>query len=60
MAAGTYNLTGSNALERGACYSYSVDLSTSTGEYSLSGYSVSGYCDENGTALLAQIGQPQF
>jgi hypothetical protein len=43
MAAGTYNLTGSNAIERGACYSYSVDLSTSTGEYPLSGYSVSGY-----------------
>lgn len=43
MAAGTYNLTGSNAIERGACYSYSVDLSTSTGEYPLSGYGVSGY-----------------
>ena len=43
MAAGTYNLTGSNAIERGACYSYSVDLNTSTGEYSLSGYGVSGY-----------------
>jgi hypothetical protein len=43
MAAGTYNLTGSNAIERGACYAYSVDLSTSTGEYPLSGYSVSGY-----------------
>lgn len=43
MAAGTYNLTGSNAIERGACYSYSIDLATSTGEYTLSGYSVSGY-----------------
>jgi hypothetical protein len=43
MAAGTYNLTGSSAIERGACYSYSIDLSTSTGEYVLSGYNVSGY-----------------
>jgi hypothetical protein len=43
MAAGTYNLTGSNAIERGACYSYSIDLSTTTGEYTLSGYAVSGY-----------------
>ena len=43
MAAGTYNLTGSYAIERGACYSYSMDLSTSTGEYTLSGYSVSGF-----------------
>lgn len=43
MAAGTYNLTGSSAIERGACYSYSMDLSTSTGEYTLSGYSVSGF-----------------
>ena len=43
MAAGTYNLTGSNAIQRGACYSYSIDLSTPTGEYSLSGYLVSGY-----------------
>jgi hypothetical protein len=43
MAAGTYNLTGSNAIERGACYAYSIDLSTSSGEYNLSGYGVSGY-----------------
>jgi hypothetical protein len=43
MAAGTYNLTGSQAIERGACYSYSIDLSTSSGEYNLSGYAVSGY-----------------
>jgi hypothetical protein len=43
MAAGTYNLTGSNAIQRGACYSYSIDLSTSSGEYTLSGYAVSGY-----------------
>jgi hypothetical protein len=43
MAAGTYNLTGSNAIQRGACYAYSIDLSTSSGEYNLSGYAVSGY-----------------
>jgi hypothetical protein len=43
MAAGTYNLTGSNAIERGACYAYSIDLSTSSGEYNLSGYRASGY-----------------
>jgi hypothetical protein len=43
MAAGTYNLTGSNAIQRGACYAYSIDLSTSSGEYALSGYAASGY-----------------
>lgn len=43
MAAGTYNLTGSNAIERGGCYAYSIDLSTPSGEYPLSGYGVSGY-----------------
>jgi hypothetical protein len=43
MAAGTYNLTGSNSIQRGACYSYSIDLSTSSGEYTLSGYTASGY-----------------
>lgn len=43
MAAGTYNLTGSSAIERGADYSFTLDLNTSSGEYSLSGKLVSGY-----------------
>jgi hypothetical protein len=43
MGATVYNLTGSSAIDRGACYSYSIDLSTSSGEYTLSGYSASGY-----------------
>lgn len=42
MAAATYNLTGSYAIERGACYSYTFDLATSSGEYPVSGYSFSG------------------
>ncbi len=41
--AGAYHLTGSRAIERGACYSYSMDLASSTGEYSLAGYTVTGY-----------------
>ena len=41
--AGLYNITGSSAIERGACYSFVADINSSTGEYSLSGYSVSGY-----------------
>jgi len=43
MGATVYNLTGSSAIDRGACYSYSIDLNTSSGEYPLSGYSASGY-----------------
>ena len=41
--AAIYNLTGSSAIERGACYSFSMDLSFSTGEFVLSGYAVSGF-----------------
>lgn len=40
--ASIYSLTGSSAIERGACVSFSFDLDTSSGEFSLSGYSVSG------------------
>lgn len=43
MAAGNYSLTGSYAIERGACYSFTFDVNTSSGEYPISGYSVSGY-----------------
>lgn len=43
MAAGLYSLTGNSAIERGACYSFTFDVNTSSGEYPLSGYSVSGY-----------------
>lgn len=42
MAAGLYSLTGSNYIERGADYSFSLDINTSSGEYSLSGKLVSG------------------
>lgn len=42
MAAATYNLTGSYSIERGACYSYTFDLGTSSGEFPVSGYSFSG------------------
>jgi hypothetical protein len=42
MAAATYNLTGAYAIERGASYSYTFDLATSSGEYPISGYSFSG------------------
>jgi hypothetical protein len=38
-----YNLTGSSAIERGACVAFSFDLNTSSGEFGLSGYSVSGF-----------------
>lgn len=41
--AGLYNITGSSAIERGACYSFVADINSSTGEYPLSGYLVSGY-----------------
>lgn len=40
--AGLYNITGSSAIERGACYSFVADINSSTGEYPLSGYLVSG------------------
>lgn len=43
MAAGLYSLTGNSSIERGACYSFSFDVNTSSGEYPLSGYSASGY-----------------
>ena len=42
MAAGLYSITGSSAIERGACYSFVADINSSTGEYPLSGYLVSG------------------
>lgn len=41
--ASIYSLTGSSAIERGACSSFSFDLSTSSGEFGLSGYLVSGF-----------------
>jgi len=41
--ASVYSLTGSSAIERGACTSFSFDLDTSSGEFSLSGYAVSGW-----------------
>ncbi len=43
MAAGIYSLTGSRVIERGADYSFTMDVNTSTGEYPLSGKLVSGY-----------------
>ena len=43
MAAATYNLTGSASIERGACYSYNIDLNFSTGEFDLTNYAVSGF-----------------
>lgn len=41
--ASEYNLTGSSAIERGACATFSFNLDTSSGDFSLSGYSVSGW-----------------
>lgn len=41
--AGLYNITGSKAIERGMCYSFVADLNSSTGEFPLLGYSISGY-----------------
>lgn len=52
MAAGLYNITGSNAIERGACYSFTADINGSTGEYSLSGYSASGYINRKWDKFL--------
>ena len=43
MGAANYFLTGSRTIERGAAYSWSFDLNTSSGEYGLSGYLISGY-----------------
>ena len=43
MAAGLYSLTGNSAIERGACYSFTFDVNSASGEYPLSGYSVSGF-----------------
>lgn len=43
MAAGIYSLTGNSAIERGACYSFTFDVNSASGEYPLSGYSVSGF-----------------
>jgi hypothetical protein len=39
----SYNLTGSSAIERGSCASFSFDLNASSGEYGISGYLVSGF-----------------
>lgn len=47
MAAGIYSLTGSRVIERGADYSFTMDVNTSTGEYPLSGKLVSGYIYRN-------------
>ena len=41
--ASSYNLTGSSAIERGACSSFSFNLDTSSGEFPISGYLVSGF-----------------
>ena len=41
--ASVYNFTGSSAIQRGACATFSFDLDTSSGEFSLSGYAVSGF-----------------
>ena len=43
MSAALYSLTGSSAIEGGACTSFSFDLDTSSGQFSLSGYLVSGF-----------------
>lgn len=39
----TYSLTGSSAIERGACSTFSFNLDSSSGEYPISGYLVSGF-----------------
>lgn len=41
--ASNYSLTGSSAIERGACVTFSFDLNTSSGEYPLVDYGVSGF-----------------
>lgn len=43
MAAGIFNLTGSYAIERGACYSFTADFDQSTGEYNITDYLISGF-----------------
>lgn len=44
MSAGNYSLTGSRTIERGAVYSWSFNIDSSSGEeYPLSGYLISGY-----------------
>lgn len=39
----TYSLTGSSAIERGACSTFSFNLDSSSGEYPISGYLISGF-----------------
>ena len=43
MAAGLYSLTGASAIERGANYSFTIDINSPTGDYPISGYGVSGF-----------------
>lgn len=43
MAAAEFHLTGSRVVERGAAYSWSFNIDSSSGEYPLSGYLISGY-----------------
>jgi len=39
----SFHLTGDRTIERGAAYSWSFDLNTSTGEFPISGYAISGW-----------------
>lgn len=43
MASSTFNLTRDYSIERGACFSYTLDIDVPTGEYDLSTSSLSGY-----------------
>lgn len=61
--AGVYNLTGSAAIERGACYSYSIDITASSGEFDLTSYTSSGrlwrkWDGESGPNFTAEITAP--
>lgn len=40
--AGIYSLTGTSAIERGACYSFTADIGTSSGEYPITDYTFYG------------------
>lgn len=43
MSAANYSLTGSSSVERGACSTFSFDLDTSSGQFPISGYVISGF-----------------
>lgn len=58
--AAEYFLTGSRTIERGATYSWSFDLNTSTGEFPLSGYLVSGYIQRKWDKNLETIWTSQI